>query len=83
MKTQLSSVNNKSSKEVSRIRLVIGIGFIILSVTNFIKPNPNAVSARWAWLHEIIMTSFGSYGWPILQALVGLIFVVWSMKKID
>lgn len=69
------------TNRAASIRLSIGIIFLVLAVTNLIGDASTMASGRWSWLYLAVHENFGSYGWPIMQSIIGTLFIVWSLKK--
>lgn len=63
------------------IRMAIGIIFLVLAITNLIDGASTMSSGRWSWLYSAVHENFGRYGWPIMQGIVGTLFIAWSLKK--
>ena len=71
---------SKDINPVSRIRLAVGICFLILAVFDLLRGQPGTTSARWQWLYQIINT-FGPHAMTFVEAVVGIIFIAWGLRK--
>lgn len=65
-------------RQASRIRLVIGLGFLLLAVSDLLVGPADMSSGRWAWLHAWIVGLLGQYGWATLNAVLGVAFISWG-----
>lgn len=68
-------------RQASRIRLATGILFIVLAIWNFVDPSDSMLSGRWSWLYRFVINTFGPFGWPVMQLLLGIVFLIWSKKR--
>lgn len=74
--------NEHIAGHVSRIRLAIGLLFLFNASSNFFFSNPDILSTgRWSWVYRAVAASFGSYGYPIIQVIIGCSFIAWSLRK--
>ena len=77
--------NNRSPvdpEDARRIKLAVGILALILAVCNLFFPDPTSLSTgHWSWIYRNITAAFGPYGYPALEAMVGLAFIAASRKK--
>lgn len=72
------SLTLPDAADASRARLAIGLVFLVLALTNFLDDATPMSSGRWSWLYQLVSTAFGRYGWAVMEAIVGIIFIVWS-----
>ncbi|WP_428827548.1 hypothetical protein ACLIKD_05850 [Azonexus sp. IMCC34842] len=69
-------------EHVSRIRLAVGLLFLINALSNVYFGDPASLSTgRWSWVYRLVTATFGTIGYPILQAIIGLAFIAWSRRK--
>jgi hypothetical protein len=67
---------------VSRIRLAVGLLFLINALFNLFFGDPASLSTgRWSWVYRNVTATFGPVSYPILQAVIGLAFIAWSRRK--
>ncbi|MBT9520641.1 MAG: hypothetical protein IV101_07070 [Dechloromonas sp.] len=67
---------------VSRIRLAVGLLFLINALFNLFFGDPASLSTgRWSWVYRNVAATFGPISYPILQAVIGLAFIAWSRRK--
>jgi hypothetical protein len=67
---------------VSRIRLAVGLLFLINALFNLFFGDPASFSTgRWSWIYRNVTSTFGPISYPILQAVIGLAFIAWSRRK--
>lgn len=76
------SRNKYIAGRVSRVRLVIGLLFLFNASSNFFFSDPDGLSTgRWSWVYRAVTSSFGPYGYPIFQVIIGCSFIAWSLRK--
>lgn len=76
------SSNKYIAGHLSRIRLVIGLLCLFNASFNFFFSDPDDLSTgRWSWVYRAVTTSFGPYGYPIFQVIIGFSFIAWSLRK--
>jgi len=69
-------------EHVSRIRLAVGLLFLINAFSNLFFSDPASLSTgRWSWVYRSVTAAFGTISYPILQAIIGLAFIAWSRRK--
>jgi len=69
-------------EHVSRIRLAIGLLFLINALSNLFYGDPASLSTgRWSWVYRSVTAAFGTISYPILQAIIGLAIIAWSRSK--
>jgi len=82
MKFEDQNLFSIDPKHISRIRLAVGIMFLIAAFFNFFSQNSATLSTgRWSWIYRTITATFGFYGYPVLQAVIGLACIAWSRHK--
>ena len=82
MKFEHDNLFSIDPEHVRRIKLAVGLMFLILAVFNFFYPNPISLSTgRWSWIYRSVTAAFGPYGYPALQAVIGLVCIALSRQK--
>ena len=82
MKFEDKNIFSIDPKHISRIRLAIGLLFLSQALFNLFFANPETLSTgRWSWIYLTVTAAFGTYGYPIFQAFVGLAFIAYSRKQ--
>jgi hypothetical protein len=53
-----------------------------MAFDNFFSPNIKSLSTgRWSWFYRCVTDAFGPYGYPEVEALIGLACIVWAFYK--
>ena len=78
MKQKTTPTFSNDIKQANRIRLAIGICFLVIAAVDLLRGQPSMTSMRWQWLYQIIST-FGPYAITFVEAAVGVIFIIWSL----
>lgn len=69
-------------EHISRIRLAVGLMFLISAVFNLFFADPSSLSTgRWSWVYRMVAATFGPYGYPMFQTIIGLACIAWSRRK--
>jgi len=67
---------------IRRIRLAVGLIMLIAAASNFFFPAPDSLSTgRWSWVYLMVTNAFGPNGYAAVQALIGIVCVVWSRQQ--
>lgn len=70
----------KDPKSLRNIRLGFGFLYLFLAFFNILHNNSESLSTgRWSWIYRSITATFGPYGYPAFQAIVGIAFIVWGL----
>ena len=76
MKFEHGNLFSIDPEHVGRIKLAVGIMFLIGAVFNLFFPDPISLSTgRLSWIYRSVTEVFGQYGYPAIQAVIGLAII--------
>ncbi|WP_154717277.1 hypothetical protein [Sterolibacterium denitrificans] len=82
MKFDSSSLLSIDPEHIRRTKLAVGVIALINAFFNFFFPNPASLSTgRLSWIYRSITEIFGPYGYPAIEALIGLICIAIAISE--
>lgn len=82
MKFEHGNLFSIDPTHVKRIKLAVGLMFLILAGSNFLIPSPTSLSTgRWSWLYLLITETLGPYGYPAIQAAIGCAMIFFAFRS--
>jgi hypothetical protein len=71
-----------SKADAKKAGLAIGIGSLVMAITEIADPPVVAPTGRWSWLTAPIFEAFGPYGLCALWVVIGVFLIAVSLRPI-